>query len=151
MALVKFEDCTVVGRNFSGGRFKGGDRSFCLVLEDEVVVDQLARDGWNIRERDTDDGDKIYYLPVAIRFDKFPPEVFVILENGRKIEITEDNESFLDKLDDNLRVTSVDCVVNGSKWTDDDGNVKVKAWLRTGYFTVASTDPFAEKHGKYDD
>ena len=143
------ENARLIFRNFEGREEKynrKGDRNFGLIIEDPEVAQQLAEDGWNIKEltpKNNDDYDDtpevIYWLPVTVRFDSVPPKVMLVTRR-KKTRLNEDNINTVDyaniaKVD--LTVTPYDWEVNGKSGT--------KAYLQTAYITI-NEDEFADKY-----
>ena len=143
------ENARLIFRNFEGREEKynrKGDRNFGLIIEDSEVAQQLAEDGWNIKEltpKNNDDYDDtpevIYWLPVTVRFDNVPPKVMLVTRR-KKTRLNEDNINTVDyaniaKVD--LTVTPYDWEVNGKSGT--------KAYLQTMYVTI-NEDEFADKY-----
>lgn len=146
---IVMENARLIFRNFEGREEKynrKGDRNFGLIIEDSEVAQQLAEDGWNIKEltpKNTDDYDDtpevIYWLPVTVRFDNVPPKVMLVTRR-KKTRLNEDNINTIDyaniaKVD--LTVTPYDWEVNGKSGT--------KAYLQTMYVTI-NEDEFADKY-----
>lgn len=146
---IVMENARLIFRNFEGreGKYnRKGDRNFGLIIEDTEVAQQLAEDGWNIKEltpKNNDDYDDtpevIYWLPVTVRFDNVPPKVMLVTRR-KKTRLNEDNINTVDyaniaKVD--LTVTPYDWEVNGKSGT--------KAYLQTAYITI-NEDEFADKY-----
>jgi hypothetical protein len=146
---IVMENARLIFRNFEGREEKynrKGDRNFGLIIEDHEVAQQLAEDGWNIKEltpKNNDDYDDtpevIYWLPVTVRFDNVPPKVMLVTRR-KKTRLNEDNINTVDyaniaKVD--LTVTPYDWEVNGKSGT--------KAYLQTAYITI-NEDEFADKY-----
>ena len=146
---IVMENARLIFRNFEGREEKynrKGDRNFGLIIEDAEVAQQLAEDGWNIKEltpKNNDDYDDtpevIYWLPVTVRFDNVPPKVMLVTRR-KKTRLNEDNINTIDyaniaKVD--LTVTPYDWEVNGKSGT--------KAYLQTMYVTI-NEDEFADKY-----
>lgn len=139
--------------NFSGGpdKFnpKGGVRGFAVLL-DEKVAKAMARDGWPVKvptARKDDDGEDIPavpYLKVAVRFDKYPPQVFVITSKNRT-QIYESDIAMLDSAD----MVNVDLIVTPSSYTNRDGQPAIKAYLKSIYVTIEE-DYLAQKYAAID-
>ena len=125
-----------------------GDRNFCVKLTPEKAR-ELKLEGWNIKsyfsagnvERVTPDFE---YLPVTIRFEPYPPKVFVI--SGHKK--TELDENSIDMLQ-GREFENIDLVVSGSRW-ERGGRSGIKAYLYKGGFTLL-LDEFDEKYSYLDD
>lgn len=143
------ENARLIFRNFEGREEKynrKGDRNFGLIIEDPEVAQQLAEDGWNIKELTPKNNDNyddtpevIYWLPVTVRFDNVPPKVMLVTRR-KKTRLNEENINTVDyaniaKVD--LTVTPYDWEVNGKSGT--------KAYLQTMYVTI-NEDEFADKY-----
>lgn len=148
--MLEVEDARIMFRNFRGEpkKFnKEGDRNFCLVIEDPERANQLAADGWNVRilaPRDPQD-DPVHYIPVAVRFDKRPPKVYMYTKHKRT-RLDEDSIGSLDYAD----IRTMDVIINPSAWTNDMGGSGIKAYLDTMHVTIVE-DAFADKYSSYDE
>ena len=148
MAFIEFENvtrydsqdpvvpCFLFGSDFEGrGKYKPG---FALGLEDSMAED-MAEDGWNIKiwQPKDDDGNPdperkgIYYLPVEVRFDKKPPRLYIIGSSTKILtEITEQNRKDIDDIiNERERLEYADITISASRWKDDYGNWRIKAYL----------------------
>src|SRR5690606_38467554 len=124
-----------------------GDRNFALVLEDPKVVEQLVRDGWNVKYlKPREVGDEPQpYLPVALNFKgPRPPKVFMITSRG-KTALTEDMVMILDWAD----LANVDVIVRPYQW-EVNGKTGVKAYLQTIFATIQE-DELEQKYSEVPD
>ena len=140
------ENAHIIWKNFAGepGPYnRSGDRSFTVVFEDPQIAQELLSIGWNVRMKEPkEEGDIPFYtLQVAVKYDFYPPNVFLV--NGKKKELL-DEESV--KCLDYARIENADVVIRPYCW-EAQGKEGIKAYLKTGYFTIEE-DPFAYK---YDD
>ena len=125
---------------------KHGDKSFCVVIDDHAFARTLANEGWNVKQfkpRDDEDGEPDYYINVKVSFDsRFPPEVAILNDDGTLAPLTEESVSVLD----HSYISTADISINAHHWTDDEGNEKVKGYLRKMHVRLNSTaDEFADE------
>lgn len=131
---IVLENVRIMFKNFSGAKGQynpQGNRTFSVVLTPDVAQ-ALAADGWNVRTlapRNPDDP-PLYILPVAVSYRLYPPKVVLIFSNGKRA-LSEDELSILDFSE----FTNIDLIINPSHY-DFNGRVGVKAYLRSGYFTL---------------
>lgn len=152
---IIIENARIMFRNFKGEETKynrAGNRNFCVIIEDEKMVDDLLNDGWNVRvtkpHPEDPDYTPVHYLPVAVSFNNVPPKVYLITKRKDKVksktELDEDSIASLDYAD----VINVDLDINPYQW-EVNGKTGVKAYLKTGYFVIEE-DEFATKYSEED-
>lgn len=134
--------------NFSGkamGEYDHeGKRYFNVRIEDEELRDKLTEDGWTVKCWTPEDGDPIYFIKVNVRFDNYPPTVY-LLSNGVRTQLTEHTVGQLDSLE----FKNVDISINPSRYYDRRAKRDaIAAYLESGYFEV-DPDPLAEKYANY--
>ena len=140
---IGLENARIIFRNFRGEEQKfnpAGKRNFCVVIPEDLEP-KLIDDGWNIKHlapRDEDDGPTAY-LQVAVSYDNFPPEVYMI-SNGRKTLLNSETIELLDRAE----IENADVVITPYIW-DVNGSGGVKAYLKELYVTVR-TSRFADKY-----
>ena len=145
--ILEFENlddsCFIFGTNFAGlPDINFGKRGFNLVLKDsekELLppekIDQLTDDGWNIKAWTDEEGDRILYLPVEVRFDKYPPNLFIIgSASGVMTELDEERCKQIDSIIKN-NLESMDVAITPSFYQKDDGTWKIKAYLKATWVT----------------
>lgn len=152
---ITFMDAQIIFRNFTGEERKknpAGNRNFCLVVEDEVQAQQMFEEGWNVRilPPRTDDEVAKHYIPVAVSYrnnDSFPVCVYIVDGNQRTL-LNEDTIGRLDHAD----IASVKLTIRPRYWDDDNGQTKIKAYLKTMYVTlnVDELDQWWHASGNHD-
>lgn len=97
---LTIRNARIIFRNFSGRASQytpEGRRSFSVVIEDEALARDLIQDGWNLKllKKRDDNEPNHWHLPVAVFFDKYPPQI-VNVSGNNKIALGEDTVSMLD-------------------------------------------------------
>lgn len=145
MKNLEIENARIIFRNFEGkpSQFNAkGDRNFCVILDiDKETADTFKADGWNIKQlRPREEGEEPeFYMQVKVNFNGRPPKV-VKIKRGKPIELDEDSVSNLDDAD----IEHVDLIISPYQW-NVNGKSGIKAYLKTGYFTIAE-DRFESKY-----
>lgn len=148
--VINIENARLIFRNFSGRESKfnrPGDKNFCVVIEDEELVDQLTADGWNVKIRPPrEEGDEaLNYLKVNVSYRIRPPKVEMVLTNSNKIvPLNEETVGQLDYAD----ILRADVVISPHEW-EQGGRSGVSAYLKAIYITV-DEDVFADKYSGFD-
>lgn len=144
--VLSIENAHIMFRNFTGreGKYnKAGIRSFSVSIDDVDLAEKLAEEGWNVRILPArEEGEQPrHYLQVAVNFEKIPPKVLMITRK-KKVALDEKGVAALDY----ANLSNVNLVIRPYQW-EVNGKTGVKAYLKTGYFTVEE-DEFADR---YDD
>jgi hypothetical protein len=143
-SFLKIENVKIGFRNFAGKQTQyndAGKKNFCVFL-DEENADQLKSDGWNVRwlEPRNPDDDRQAYLPIAVSFDYYPPEIWVITSRG-KTQLKEDEIKLLDWAE----IAIADITIRPYNWTRPDGKSGIKAYVKSLYVTIVE-DELSEKY-----
>ena len=141
------EDATIIFRNFSGkeGQYnREGDRNFAVILPPEVA-EQMALDGWNVRQLDPrEEGDEpTPYVQVAVNFNNRPPRV-VLLTSTTRTQLDEASVEVLDWSD----IKTADLIARGYEWSVN-GKSGVKAYLQSLFVTIEE-DALERKYAFYE-
>lgn len=129
-------------RNFSGkeSRYnRAGTRNFNVSFDEETAK-KYAEQGWNVSPMaPVHPNDPMRYkMKVNVRFDNYPPKIFVISSAG-KVEYTEAMVSELDRAD----IKNVDMIITPSRHEPMNANdTGVTAYLKSMYVTL-NEDPLA--------
>lgn len=146
---LSVENARIIFRNFAGKESKfnpKGKRNFCLLLDPESAQN-LSDEGWNVKflnPRDPDD-DPQPYIQVAVAFENFPPNVWLI-SGKKKTKLDEDSIAVLDYAE----IQNVDVIVTPYFWELPSGKSGIKAYVKTMYVTIVE-DEFQKKYKDLDD
>ena len=142
-------------RNFSGTETRynpAGRRSFNLALDPNVdgdLIDSLKVDGWNVRDKETRDGDPICYLQVFVDFtkEKFKPRIKMLRDSDLKgITINESNIALLDSAE----IKQFDFNLRPYQWETSPTSSGVKAYLQS-MNVIVEYDEVADRYENYKD
>lgn len=128
------EDARLIFRNFSGreGPYnRPGDASFCVILDPDTAM-KMLEDGWNVKYlKPQEEGEEgAPYINVAVKFDKYPPKVFMITDTART-RLDVDSVIVLDWAD----IRAADLIARGSDWATGDKS-GTKAYLQSLFVTI---------------
>ena len=148
---IMIDGARIWARNFAGkeGRFNAaGDRNFNVWLEPDLA-EKLKADGWNVKyyiPKSDPDADPRPFLKVAVSYRFFPPKVYRVSSDNKRILLDEDNVGTLDWEE----INKVRLIIRPYSW-EVNGRTGIKAYVKTLYAEVEE-DPFekqyAEKNGE---
>ena len=123
-------EARVIRKDFAGQKFNrnGKIREFSVIIDDPVMAQRLANDGWNIKILSPKEpGDEPgYCLPIQARYDNFPPRIVVRRPGRPNQDLTEATVHHLDS----LYIRQVHVNINPSRW-NVNGKSGVKAYLKS--------------------
>lgn len=146
---LMIEDAKLLFTNFAGSptryNSEGGKREFSVALPLNLVED-LEKDGWNVKYRKNADGEfdpERPYLGVKVSY-KFRAPAIWLISGGRKQLMTEDTVGTLD----NITIKTADVVIHPSVY-DVRGQQGISAYVKELY--VVMDDESASFTSKYAD
>lgn len=146
---LMIEDAKLLFTNFAGSptryNSEGGKREFSVALPLNLVED-LEKDGWNVKYRKNADGEfdpERPYLGVKVSY-KFRAPAIWLIAGGRKQLMTEDTVGTLD----NITIKTADVVIHPSVY-DVRGQQGISAYVKELY--VVMDDESASFTSKYAD
>ncbi len=136
---TQIRNAQLIYKNFSGKAKKfnaKGLRNFNVVL-DENSAEMLSREGWNIKwDEPREEGDAPRArLKVNVRFDNFPPTIYLVTQKGRSL-LDEESVSLLDDAD----IETVDIKISASTGMTREGKPYVTAYLSRMYVQLDEND-----------
>jgi hypothetical protein len=143
---MRIENARILFRNFKGEERRdpktnkivneAGCRNFCVQIE-ESDAEILKSNGWNVKHtKPSDEYDGVlYYIPVEVRFDNFPPSIDMFTKHNRT-RLTEDT---VELLDPPCVIKSADIIINPSAW-EVNGRTGIKAYCSKAYIVVEEDD-----------
>lgn len=130
--ILQIDDARIIFRNFAGAASKfnrAGERNFALVIDDEMIADELIKEGWNVKIKPGRDEDEapFMYLPVKVKFNDRGPAVYLVT-GGKRNRLDEESVECLDDVD----ILSVDMDIRPYDWVIQEGTPDEKSG-RTAY------------------
>lgn len=139
--VINLEGVRIVYRNF-GGRIdqfnQSGRRKFSVVLDDDEA-DALLAEGWNVKIKENDAGERFNTLEVKVQYGAYPPCIYIVTSHNKTL-LNEETVSSLDYAE----IENVDITINGSEY-DVLGKQGISAYVKNMYVTVIE-DKFADKY-----
>lgn len=148
---LMIEDAKILFTNFAGSptryNSEGGKREFSVALPLNLVED-LERDGWNVKFRKNADREldpERPYLGVKVSY-KFRAPAIWLIAGGRKQLMTEDTVGTLD----NITIKTADVVIHPSVY-DVRGQQGISAYVKELYIVMDDESAsFASKYADLD-
>lgn len=148
---IILENTKIIFKNFSGKKTdfnEEGNRNFGVIIPDDMV-DALIADGWKVKFRPPREDDPEHYeqpwLPVKVKYGKFPPDIWMVTKKGR-VQLDEEMVGQLDY----ARLSGCDLVIRPYNYPAMPGRpAGVSAYLKTLYAIVSEGD-FEDKYGGLD-
>lgn len=150
---ITMEGVEIKWRNFAGikGEFnKLGYNLFTIVVPDYIDVNQMQKDGWNVKWKAVDklDPEAGEFPALEIRINmnsKYPPKVIMRSEQTKKrTYLSEDTLVELDHAD----IVNCDIVI-GPNHYEINGKKGIRAYLRSMWATIHE-DPLDLKYNEMD-
>lgn len=144
---LEINDARIIFRNFAGLGSKynrEGDRNFAVIIPNEEIADELAKDGWNVKIKPArEDGESPFiYLPVKIKFNNRGPAAYVVSGGNDPRRLNEDTIGMLDEID----ISSVDMDLRPYDW-DVSGKTGRTAYLEAIH-VIQNVDRFGAMYAK---
>lgn len=136
-------------RNFAGEESKfnpAGRRSFNLILEPDLAK-RLIDDGWNVREKETRDGDLQYRLQVFVNYTnprRVPRIKMIRSTDGRGVSLNEQTVGQLDAAE----IEKFDICITPYQWELASRTSGIKAFVKS-MNCVIEHDDIADKYTNY--
>lgn len=146
---IKIENARIAFKNFSGRETdfnEEGNRNFGLMLDDPEMVEDLIADGWPVKflkpRPDSEDPEfRQPWLPVKVKFGKFPPIANLITVDRNEVRHrTKLDENTIGMLD-GARAENIDLIIRPYNYPAVKGRpAGVSAYLKAIYYTLPSDD-----------
>lgn len=101
-------------KDFNGDPYDGTSNTVphgTIVIEEEKAK-ELADRGLNIKTSENRDGDTEYTLDIFARYDNFPPDIHLIIDDTDRV-LDGDTIGLLDS----VWITDIDLVISPSRWS----------------------------------
>lgn len=162
-ANIVVSDAQIIFRNFRGidrGYNPKHEKSFSLLVNpDRFDIDAMMADGWNLKQlkprEGYEDEPANYHLPVTVRWDNFPPVIYMVTKAGvnddgepryRRTKLDEESSFMIDTAE----IASVKLEIGHGKTYDFNGKVGIKAYLKKMYIELVE-DRFEDDYDFVDD
>lgn len=142
------ENAEIIFRNFRGidrGYNPKHEKSFSLLIKPErFEVESMKADGWNLKplkQREGYEDEPVnYHLPVTVRFDNFPPRIYLVTKVSSEGEKPRYRKTLLDEesafMIDTAEIANVNVEISHGRTYEFNGKVGIKAYLKTMYIEL---------------
>jgi len=149
---LRVENAVVIFRNFGGNPTnfnpQGGKRTFSLCLPKEWA-DILKQDGWNVKERQFDEGETIYHTEIVVNENsQYPPKLYLLSEFMGKKTMTMLQPEQYKKLDQDM-IVNMDLEIHPFEHGRGVAGSK-KGYLKNLWATLQSVNDFGGKYAGYE-
>lgn len=122
----ELQDCMVGRGTWRKFDAEDGNYGFTVFLP-EALYEALKEEGWYVKHKEKYAGDqREFQIDVSFRFDKYPPNITMISDDGARVIVSEANVAALQTAD----FERVDLVIRPYNWKKD-GNSGVSAKVDT--------------------
>ena len=146
---VTIRNARIFKSNFSGKEIPPynpeGRRNFCVFIDDLKAAEEMEKDGWNIRwlEPRNEGDERKAFVSIAVNFNNRPPKIILVTSKG-ETRLDEESVGMLDWAEKE----NIDLTINSRYW-DDNGKQRVKAYLRTMIVKIYEDDLELEIDERY--
>lgn len=141
------EKANLMFRNFRGidrGYNPKHEKSFSLFIDpDRFDVEAMKKDGWNLKAlkpREGYEDEQNFHLPVTVRWDNFPPIIYLVTRVGGTEENPKYRRTRLDEetsfMIDTAEIANVNVEIGHGKTYEFNGKVGIKAYLKKMYIEL---------------
>lgn len=149
---LRIENAVVIFKNFTGAPTQfnpaGGKRTFSVCLTKEWA-DILIADGWNVRVRELEEGDRIYHTEIVVNENStYPPHLYMVIEfNGEKKLVMLKPDQYR-KLDQDM-IVNIDLEIHPFEHGRGVAGAK-KGYLKNLWATLQPVNDFNGKYAGYE-
>ena len=147
-ANLVIENAEVTFLNFRGidyGKNPKHERSFALVIDPERFdIEAMKADGWNVKVRPPkegyEDAGDLYYLPITVRWDNYPPSIYLVTRAGGTDEKPKYRKTRLDEessfMIDTAKIANINVEISHGRTYEFNGRIGIKAYLKKMYVEI---------------
>ena len=143
--VLQINEARICYKNFRGEASKftrEGDRRFSLVIPDREMSEALKAEGWNVKEKEFEDGEYFAHLPVKVNINDRGPSMYLISGNSKPVRLDEHTVGIIDEID----ILSVNLDIRPFDW-EVNGNTGRTAYLQ-GLEVFQDLNRFDEKYAE---